>query len=123
MIQKQTKLKITDNTGAKKAQCIQIYKKKTATIGDFILLSIKKIKKKHTRISITKGSLFKALVIRTKFKRKNVFNHYITFNENSVILLNSQTKQPLGTRILGPVSFDLRKQKHCKILSLSSIFI
>lgn len=123
MIQKQTRLKITDNTGAKKAQCIQVYKKKTASVGDFVLVSIKKIKKKHTRITISKGSLFKALVVRTIFKHKNIYNHSIAFNENSVILLNSTTRQPLGTRVLGPVSFDLRKQKNCKILSLCSVFI
>ena len=123
MIQKQTKLKITDNTGAKKAQCIQIYKNKVAAVGSFILISIKKIKYKHLRIAVKKGDLFKALVIRTKFKKKNNFNHYITFNENSAILLNTQTNQPLGTRILGPVPLDLRGQKYCKILSLSSRFI
>jgi large subunit ribosomal protein L14 len=123
MIQKQTKLQITDNTGAQLALCIQIYKKKTASIGDFILVSLKKINTKHTRISISKGGLFKALVIRTQFKYKNMYNHYIKFNENSVILLHSQTKQPLGTRVLGPVSLDLRRQKCCKILSLSSLFI
>jgi len=126
MLQIQTNIKITDNSGAKKAQCIKIYKRKTAAIGDLILVSIKKIKKKATlksKISIKPGNLFKSVVVRTVFKKRDCLNQYLKFNENSGILLNIQTSQPLSTRILGPVPYHLRYKRQCKIVTLSAKFI
>ena len=121
MIKKETLLKVTDNTGAKKVKCIHVYKKKTGKIGDIILISVKSIKLKY-KTKIKKGSLHKALLIRTKSKKKTKTNEYINFNENSVILLNNQ-KMPMGTRILGPVPSTLRNKKNLKIISMASHII
>lgn len=123
MIKVQTQLKIADNSGVKKAQCIKIYKGQSAKIGDIVLVTVKKIKKKlKTKISISKGNLLKALVVRTKYKQKNLINNYTSFDENSIILLNNNNKV-LGTRILGPISNQLRKKKQLKILSIASTII
>lgn len=123
MIQMQTNLKVSDNTGVKKVQCIKVYTKKHAKIGDIILISVKKIKPKYNKkYKISKGDMFKAILIRSKYNQKNYINNYISFNENSVILLNNQ-KKPLGTRILGPMPIFLRKLKFFKIITLSSIII
>lgn len=121
MIQIQTKLIIIDNTEAKQAQCIKVYTGKTANIGDTILISVKKTRS-HTnsKIKIKKGEVFKGLVINTKYKRKKkLFNESILFDNNTVILLNNQNK-PIGTRILGPISEQLRKLKQFKLISLAS---
>lgn len=123
MIQTQTQLKINDNTGIKKVQCINVYKKKTAKIGDLILISVKKIKSKlNQKHKTKKGDMYKSILIRSKFNQKNYINNFICFNENSAIILNNQ-KKPLGTRILGPVPFSLRKLKQLKVLSLASTII
>ena len=120
MIQIQTQLKINDNTGIKIGQCIKIYKKKTGKIGDIILISVKKLRlnqKKKTKI--TKGDLFKALIIHTAYPKKSTIGNRIQFDKNSIIILNNQNK-PLATRIFGPITSEFRKQKNFKILSLSS---
>lgn len=123
MIQKQTNLNISDNSGVKRAQCIHIYKKKTAQIGDLILISVKQIiNTKKLKLQINKGLLFKAIVIRTKFSYKTLVNNYIKFDENSIILLNKQN-QPVGTRIFGPILIELRYQHKFKILSLGTLLI
>ena len=108
MIYIQTKLKIKDNTGAKVARCIKIYNK-TASLGNIILVSIRSLKPKQKNIhKIVKGGLFKALIIQTKYKVKNLSDTFINFNENNIILINSKL-QPLGTRILGPIPFFFTK--------------
>lgn len=120
MIQIQSKLFINDNSGINIGQCIKIYKKKTGIIGDIILISIKKLRlnsKKKTKIM--KGDLLKAIIIYTKYQRKNTIGNYIKFDKNSIIILNNQNK-PLGTRIFGPITSHFRKKKNFKILSLSS---
>ena len=121
MIQTETVLKVTDNTGAKKAKCIKIYKGKSAKIGDVIQVSVKVLKKK-LQTKVKKGSTYKAIIIRTKFNKKIKLNNYINFTENSIILLNNQ-EMPIGTRILGPVPLELRRKKKLKIISMSSNFI
>ena len=123
MIKVQTQLKTADNTGVKKAQCIKIYRGKSAKIGDTILISVKKIKNKSkNKITISKGNIFKAIVVRTKYQKKSLANNYISFGENSVVLLNNNN-MPLGTRILGPISSHLRKNKQLKIISIASSII
>lgn len=121
MIQVQTKLKVIDNSGVKKGQTIKIYKGKSGKMGDIILISVKQIQSK-TKLKISKGNLFKALIVRTKYKRKNLINNYISFNENSIILLNDKNL-PIASRILGPISGQLRKNKQLKVLSLASTVI
>jgi len=120
MIQIQTKLKVNDNSGIKKGQCIKIYKKKTGKIGDTVLISAKTLRlNQKKKIKITKGDLFKALIIHTKYQKKSTIGNIIKFDQNCVIILNNQNK-PLGTRIFGPITSEFRKQKNFKILSLSS---
>lgn len=120
MINIQTKLKIKDNTGIKIGKCIKVLKKKTGKIGDLIMISVKNVKlneRKKTKIS--KGDIFKAIIIQTKYSNKNTIGNFIKFDENAIIILNNQNK-PLGTKILGPITNEFRKTKNFKILSLSS---
>ena len=120
MINKQTLLKINDNTGAKKAKCIKIYKNKTGKIGTTILISIKSIRiNKNKKIKIKKGDKVKALIMHTRFFNKNTLGNRIKFDNNNIILLDNQEK-PLGTRIFGPITSEFRKSKKLKILSLAS---
>jgi large subunit ribosomal protein L14 len=120
MIHIETKLKIKDNTGVKIGQCIKIYKKKTGTIGDLILISVKNLRlNKKKKIKINKGDLLKALIIQTKYSVKNTIGNYIKFDNNCAVILNNQNKL-MGTRILGPITSEFRKKKNFKILSLSS---
>lgn len=123
MIHLETKLKIKDNTGVKIGQCIKIYKKKTGTIGDLILISVKSLRlNKKKKIKINKGDLLKALIIQTKYSVKNTIGNYIKFDNNCVVILNNQNKL-MGTRILGPITSEFRKKKQFKILSLSSYIL
>ena len=120
MIHIQTKLKINDNSGIKIGQCLKIYKKKTGQIGDVILISIKKLRiNSKKKIKITKGDLFKALIIHTAYFKKSTIGNMIKFDTNCIIILNNQNK-PLGTRIFGPITSEFRFKKQFKILALSS---
>ena len=120
MIQMQTKLKINDNSGIKIGQCIKVYKSKVGQIGDIILISVKKLRlNQKKKIKITKGDMFKALIVHTTYPKKSTIGNFIKFDKNCIIILNNQNK-PLGTRIFGPITSEFRKQKNFKILSLSS---
>lgn len=120
MIQKRTLLKINDNSGIKIGQCIKIYKKNIGSIGDKILISVKKLRlNDKKKIKIKKGDLFKAFIIQSVYKNKSTINNMINFDENCIIILNNQNK-PLGTRILGPITSEFRKKKFFKLISLSS---
>lgn len=125
MIQQQTIVKVSDNSGAKKAKCIKIlggFKKKSASVGDTVVVSIKTIRKKLKKYSkVKKGEVYKALVIRTRAKIKYKDGFIYKANENCVSLMNKQNN-PLGTRIIGPVSRNLCK-KYIKFASISSGFI
>jgi large subunit ribosomal protein L14 len=121
MIKVQTKLKIIDNSGVKSGQVIKIYKGQSGQIGDIILISVKYVKSK-TKLKISKGNIYKALIIRTKYKKKDLIGNQISFDENSAILLNKQNL-PIASRILGPVPVQLRKNKQFKILSIASTII
>lgn len=121
MIHTQTKLKVIDNSGAKKVQAIKIYRGRFGQIGDIIQISVQQVQSK-LKLKITKGSMWKALIVRTKTNHKNVLTNYLSFDENSVILLNNQ-HVPLASRILGPIPMHLRNQKQVKILSVASTLI
>merc|ERR1712127_541145 len=118
MIQQQTILKVADNSGAKTVKCIKVlggFKKKIAKLGDIIIVSIQTLRNKSKLTSkVSKGEIYKALIVRTKKKYiiKNGFT--INFNENSVSLLNKQ-KKPIGTRIIGPLSKRLKNKKFSKL--------
>jgi len=123
MIQQQTILKVSDNSGAKTVKCIKVlggFKKKYARLGDIIIVSIQKLRNKLKKTSkVKKKEIHKALIIRTKICciRKDGFN--TLFNKNSVVLINTQGN-PIGTRILGPLSKELKHKGFQKFISISS---
>ena len=119
MIQKQTKIKINDNSSIKIGQCIKVYQKKSGKISNLILLSVKTLRSNQKTNKMTQGTLLKALIIHTKYNEKNTIGNKIHFDQNCVIILNNQ-KEPLGSRIFGPITSIFRKQKNFKLLSLAS---
>jgi large subunit ribosomal protein L14 len=123
MIQQQTILKVSDNSGAKTVKCIKVlggFKKKYAQLGDIIVVSVQKLRNKLKKNSkVKKKEIYKALIIRTKTysKRKDGFD--IQFKENSVVLMNNQGN-PIGTRVMGPLPKKLKKKNFQKLINISS---
>lgn len=123
-----SKIKVADNSGAKVAQCIKVLggsKRKVAHIGDIIVVSIRKIRSTgapRTRSRIAKGSVHKAIVLRTKKEHRRKDGSFISFSDNVVAILNAQI-QPMGTRIFGPILEDLRLAKNMKLISLGSSLV
>lgn len=122
MIQQQTILKVADNSGAKTVRCIKIlggFKKKTAKIGDIVIVSVQNLRNKAKETSkVKKKEVCKALVIRTQKKITKKTGIGIKFNENTVVLLNKQDN-PIGTRIFGSLPRLLKKKKYQKLITLS----
>lgn len=123
MIQQETILKVTDNSGAKTVKCIKIlggFKRRYAKMGDIIVVSIQKLRNKSKKTSkVLKGDVLKALILKTKKKYKKKDGSTFYLKENAVTLLNKQNT-PIGSRIVGPVSKTLKKKKLLKILSLAT---
>jgi large subunit ribosomal protein L14 len=123
MIQSQTILNVSDNSGAKTAVCIKVlggYKKRYAYVGDFLVVSIRDIRNKNKSIlRVKKGDVCKALVIRTKKSHRLKDGSYVQFSDNSISLVTKQGG-PLGTRILGPVLKELKYRKMSKFISISA---
>ena len=123
MIQNGTYLNVIDNSGAKIVGCIQVkngFKKRYASMGDIIVVSVKSLRNKRRITSkVKKGEVLKALIVRTKSRIKESSNKSINFFENSVILLTNNNR-PLGTRIFGVLPKFFRLTKHFKIASLSA---
>ncbi|MDC0447272.1 MAG: 50S ribosomal protein L14 [Gammaproteobacteria bacterium] len=118
MIQMQTKLKIADNSGAVKAMCIKVLggsKRRYANIGDVIKVSIKEA---APRGKVKKGDVYNALIVRSAKGVRRNDGSVIRFDNNAVVLLNSKL-EPIGTRIFGPVTRELRGEKFMKIISLA----
>lgn len=118
MIQMQTKLKVADNSGAKLVQCIKVLggsNRSVASVGDIIVVSIKDALPKS---KVKKGDVAKAVIVRTIHKLRRPDGSYIRFDENSAVLINAN-KEPVGTRIFGPVARELRAAKYMKIISLA----
>ncbi len=118
MIQMQSKLLIADNSGAKKAMCIKVLggsRKRFANIGDLIKVSIKDV---IPNGKIKKGEVLNAVVIRTKKGIYRDDGSKIKFDKNAIVLLDSKC-QPIGTRIFGPVTKELRSEKYMKLISLA----
>ena len=130
MIQPETFLSIIDNSGAQIGKCIQVFNKKKnkiGTIGDIALVSVKKIKSRIKSKKVKKKEVHKVLIVRTVKKKNRYDGSSIKFHTNSAIILkmDNQIKnkyQPLGTRIFGPISNELRynSEENYKILSLAS---
>tara|TARA_B110000908_G_scaffold70041_1_gene84450 strand:- start:517 stop:897 length:381 start_codon:yes stop_codon:yes gene_type:complete len=122
MIQQQTVLNVSDNSGAKLVKCIKVlggFKKKTAGIGDIVIVSVLRLRNKSKKKSkVKKGEVFKALITRTKFKKSKPDGFTIGFGTNSVSLLTKQNK-PVGSRVLGPLPSFLKSGNFLKISSIS----
>lgn len=123
MIQQQTVLKVSDNSGAKFARCIKViggFKKRFAYLGDVIIVSIIELRNKSKLTSkVKKGDVYKALVIRTKSKHAKKDGSVLFFQNNSVSLISKQEK-PIASRILGPLPKKLKKGKYAKFANISS---
>ncbi|MDR9436121.1 50S ribosomal protein L14 [Thiohalophilus sp.] len=118
MIQMQTTLDIADNSGARRVQCIKVLggsKRRYAGVGDIIKVSIKEA---IPRGRVKKGEVFNAVVVRTRKGVRRPDGSLIRFDNNAAVLLNNQL-QPVGTRIFGPVTRELRTEKFMKIISLA----
>ena len=124
MIQKETFLKVIDNSGGRIGKCIHIYNNKRGNIGDKILLSMQKIKIKKklskSKIKIENNLLYKGLIIQTKKGILRNDGTLIKFNKNSIVLLTKLNEKIIGTRILCPLVRELRNKKFMKILVISS---
>jgi large subunit ribosomal protein L14 len=123
MIQQQSILKVSDNSGAKIVRCLKVlggFKKKYARLGDIVIVSVQQLRNKSKKTSkVKKREIYKALIVRTKsrFWRKTGYDTY--FKENAVALLNKQGN-PVGTRILGPMPKNLKKKNLQKFFSISA---
>ena len=118
MIQMQTNLEVADNSGARRVQCIKVLggsKRKYASIGDIIVVSVKEA---IPNGKVKKGEVMKAVVVRTAKELGRPDGTYIRFDNNSAVLIDNQ-KEPIGTRIFGPVARELRAKKFMKIISLA----
>ncbi|HLS10656.1 MAG TPA: 50S ribosomal protein L14 [Flavobacteriaceae bacterium] len=118
MIQQESRLKVADNTGAREVYTIRILggtKKKYASVGDKIVVSIKEA---TPNSSIKKGAVSTAVVVRTKKEVRRSDGSYIRFDDNACVLLNAQGEMS-GTRVFGPVARELRENKFMKIVSLA----
>lgn len=118
MIQMQSILDVADNSGAKKLMCIKVLggsKRKYASIGDIIVASVKE---SIPNSKVKKGDVVKVVVVRTVKEIGRPDGSYIRFDDNSGVVINNQ-KEPIGTRIFGPVARELRAKKFMKIISLA----
>jgi large subunit ribosomal protein L14 len=118
MIQQESRLVVADNSGAKEALCIRVLggtRRRYASIGDTIVVTIKNALPSG---GVKKGSISKAVVVRTKKEIKRADGSYIRFDDNAIVLLNAQDELR-GTRIFGPVARELREKQYMKIVSLA----
>ena len=118
MIQLRTVLDVADNSGAKKIQCIKVLGgsgRRYARIGDIIVAAVKEA---DPRSAVKKGEVRKAVVVRTRKEIRRPNGTYIKFDTNSAVLINDN-REPLGTRIFGPVARELRAKQFMRILSLA----
>ena len=118
MIQMQSNLDVADNSGARRVQCIKVIggsKRRYARIGDTIVVSVKEA---IPRGRVKKGQIMKAVVVRTAKGVRRQDGSLIRFDRNAAVLINA-TGEPIGTRIFGPVTRELRAKNHMKIVSLA----
>ena len=118
MIQQETRLTVADNSGAKVVYCIKVLggsRRRYASVGDIIVVSIKEA---IPNAKVKKGDVLKAVVVRTKKEIRRPDGTYIRFDDNSAVLINPN-KEPIGTRIFGPVARELRAKRFMKIISLA----
>lgn len=118
MIQSESMLQVADNTGARRVQCIKVLggsRSRYARIGDIIVVTVKEA---APNSNIKKGTVLKAVVVRTRKEISRADGSYIRFDDNAAVLIN-ETRDPIGTRIFGPVARELRRKNFMKIISLA----
>jgi len=118
MIQVETNLDVADNSGARRVQCIKVLggaKRRTAQVGDVIVVSVKDA---IPRGKVKKGDVHRAVIVRTAKEIRRPDGSAIRFDRNAAVLINKQ-EEPIGTRIFGPVTRELRGKGHMKIISLA----
>ena len=118
MIQIQTELTVADNTGAKRVECIKVLGgsgRKIAGVGDIVVVSVKEA---IPRGKVKKGDVYRAVIVRTAKEIRRNDGTAIRFDKNAAVLLNKQN-EPIGTRIFGPVTRELRSRNFMKIVSLA----
>lgn len=118
MIQTETTLKVADNSGAKLLSCIKVIggsKRRYASVGDVIIVSVKEA---IPNSKVSKGSVMRAVIVRTSKELRRPDGSFIKFDDNSAVLINQQN-EPIGTRIFGPVARELRAKRFMKIISLA----
>ena len=118
MIQMRTNLEVADNSGARRVQCIKVLggsRRKYASVGDVIVVSIKEA---IPRGKVKKGDVMKAVVVRVRKDIRRPDGSVIRFDRNAAVLISKQD-EPIGTRIFGPVTRELRAKKFMKIISLA----
>lgn len=118
MIQMQSLLEVADNSGARKVQCIKVLggsKRRYAGIGDIIKVSVKEA---LPNSKVKKGDVYNAVIVRTRKGVRRKDGSLIRFDKNAAVMLNA-TYQPIGTRIFGPVTRELRSERFMKIISLA----
>ncbi len=119
MIQERSLLLVADNTGAKLVMCIKVLggsRKRYAKIGDLIKIAVKDVISKS---KVKKGEVLTAVIIRTKYGIRRSDGSWIKFDDNSCVILNSNNYLPLGTRVFGVITRELRNEKFMKIVSLA----
>ncbi len=118
MIQMRSILEVADNSGAKRVQCIKVLggsRRRYAELGDVIVVSVKEA---LPGTKVKKGEVAQAVVVRIRHQTSRADGSYIRFDENSAVLINKE-REPIGTRIFGPVARELRAKKFMKIISLA----
>ena len=118
MIQAETQLNAADNSGAKRLYCIKVLggtRRRYASVGDIIVVSVQEA---IPNAKVKKGDVLKAVVVRTMKEVRRPDGSYIKFDDNSAVLINA-AKEPIGTRIFGPVARELRAKQFMKIISLA----
>ena len=118
MIQLRTVMEVADNSGARKVQCIKVLGgsgRRYASVGDIIVVAVKEA---EPNSNVKKGEVKKAVIVRTRKELRRTNGSYIKFDSNAAVLVND-AREPVGTRIFGPVARELRAKKFLKILSLA----
>jgi large subunit ribosomal protein L14 len=118
MIQPETRLTVADNSGAKQVYCIKVLggsRRRYASLGDIIVVSVKEA---LPGSKVKKGDVVKAVVVRTAKEVGRLDGSHIKFDDNSAVLINN-AREPIGTRIFGPVARELRSRRFMKIVSLA----
>jgi len=119
VIQQESRLRVADNTGAREILCIRVKggsKRRYARVGDVITATVKTASPQG---AVKKGEVVKAVVVRTAKERRRPDGSYIRFDDNAVVILTTDAKNPRGTRIFGPVARELREKRFMKIISLA----